>query len=149
MEEAMAIAARMHREHLLIESAGLFWLGAEAGILVLVRAGRRHLETTPLPAGLRVDARVWREAAVALAAMALLCALVYGRHALWIPAADAMAAGGLSAVEGAALAAARERAHLGVWAAFVAGWVALEVEIVRQGWMGYHRFRRLFAGGAS
>lgn len=146
MDEALAIAARMHRDHLLIESAGILWLAAEAGILVLVRAGRRHLDSTPLPAAFRPDAAARREALAAIAAIALLCAVVYGRHLLDTPAGELLASGALGAADAAARLAAQERLHLLVWGSFVAGWVALEFEIVRQGWRAYRRFRALLDG---
>jgi hypothetical protein len=118
------------RAALLVESAGLFWIGAELAILFIVLAGRRHVDSKPLPAGFSLTATEIRRAIFWGIAFAILSAIVLGRYA----ASREIDVQNLSA---------RVHVHLVVWAAFVTTWVILETLIVFHGWRGYRRLRVL------
>jgi len=136
----LAYIQARQRIDLLVESAGLFWIAAELIVLFLVRAGKRHIETEPLPerfALTRVE-KVW---AVAWAVgFALLALLVLGRHFLTARIDPADATATLSA---------NLHMHLSTWAGFVTAWVVLEMLIVYHGWRGYRRLRHLLGNAPA
>jgi hypothetical protein len=133
LDEVATAWAEAAQSYARIEGAGVFWLAAELGILVLVRAGRRHLETVPLPATFRLTQRDAPILVFALASTLLLAGLFLSRHVFVEAPTD------LPIAELASAAAQAERAHLAVWSAFVVGWVVLEALIVYHGWRGYRR----------
>jgi hypothetical protein len=105
-----------------IETAGYFWILAELIILSLVYAGRRHIETDPLPNRLIVTpCQKWMGVACILAPVALWAATT---RILW-HANNAPAT------------------FLLLWSLFVTMWVLLEILIVYNGWRGYLRLRLL------
>lgn len=140
MNLAIAQAAQSYAR---IEGAGVFWLAAELAILVLVRAGRRHLETIPLPTGFRITRQelpLILLSIVALSGLLVLFALRHGTNTLPLD----------QPIEAlAARAAHAERVHLAIWSGFVVGWVVLEALIVYHGWRGYQQLRRLLQPGSA
>ncbi|MCX5757855.1 MAG: hypothetical protein NTU83_05000 [Candidatus Hydrogenedentes bacterium] len=121
------------RAAMLVESVGLFWIGAELAILFLVLVGRRHVDSVPLPVRFVLTVTELRRAIFWGVAFAILSAIVLGRYAV----SQEIDIQGLSE---------RLHTHLVVWAAFVTTWVLLETSIVYHGWRGYRRLRVLVEG---
>jgi hypothetical protein len=149
LSEAIRYAQSDHARNLIIESAGLFWIFAELLILLAVIAGRRYLETVPLP-----NRFAWTRA-LTLRAVAFgviffaLCAVTYGRHLLWPPLAELLRTRALDSNAIYMLSRQRTHQHLALWGAFVTGWVVLECLIVWHGWRGYRRLRELLEARQS
>jgi len=123
-----------------VESAGLFWIGAELLILFMVVAGRRHISTEPLPERFVLQINEKRRAIIAAVVFTLTAAAVLARHfAPWTVDADAAAE----------VLSDRMHAHMLVWASFVTVWVLLETLIVYHGWRGYCRLRDLLPDGGA
>ncbi len=152
--DAVTRAQAYHRWQQLVEGAGIFWIAAEVGILHLVLAARRFVETSPLTEGFRFTRRERRRAWVWAFGLALLTALTFGRH-WFIPRLDAVLARldvAQTADLGARVAALytfRAHVHMGVWAVFVTGWVLLEILIVFHGWRAYRRLRHVLTHGVE
>ncbi|HOZ49284.1 MAG TPA: hypothetical protein PLO37_25190 [Candidatus Hydrogenedentes bacterium] len=147
-DSAVAFARHFDRRIGLTEGAGLFWILAELVILYVVLVGRRHLEMEPLPTTIALTkAERWR-AAGWLAGFLVLTACVLGRHLAIVPLAAWIEAVPMETPAGFIQNAYLVRAHLhmGIWMAFVAAWVALELLIVYHGWHGYRRLRRVLGG---
>lgn len=138
----LAIVLAEHR-YARIEAAGIFWIAAELGILVLVRAGRRHLETRPLPAHFGLTRRDLRYLLPSGGMLLGLLILYLFRHAGGPPVMDA------SNDILAAIAAREERVHLALWSGFVLIWIILEALIVYHGWRGYRQLRLLLKPGST
>jgi hypothetical protein len=124
-----------------LESAGLFWIGAELAILFAMIAARRHVEARPLPPRLELGHGEKRRARAWCFAFLVLAAIVLGRHAVHaltpIPQ------------DVSPLLIGRARVHLAVWSGFVTAWVVLEVAIVYQGLRGYLALKALIGPAAS
>ncbi len=121
------------RMAMLVESAGLFWIGAELAILFLVLAGRRHVDSVPLPTRFVLTVTELRRAICWSVAFTILSAIVLGRYAV-------------SREIDVQTLSDRVHTHLVVWAAFVTTWVLLETLIVYHGWHGYRRLCVLVEG---
>lgn len=140
--DAILYSRAFFARQIVIEGAGLFWLGAEVAILFGAMLARRHLESTPRNPRLAFQQRDALRAMVWAAGFLLFCAAVLGRHFVLEQPQH------LDDIEAAArLLQARHREHLAVWAAFVAGWVALEALIVYHGYRGYRAFRKAVDAG--
>jgi hypothetical protein len=135
--DAVLYSRAFFARQLVIEGAGLFWLGAEVAILFGALLARHHLETTPGCPRLAFQRRDALRAIGWAAVFLLFSAVVLGRHFVLAQPQH------LEDIEVAAVVLqARHREHLAVWAAFVAGWVALEAMIVYHGYRGYMAFRK-------
>lgn len=137
LQEAIALSMDDWRRQILIESAGLFWIGAELGILFAVWVGRRRLQTGP-PFVPRLFAPEKRALAAGAAVFALLSAAILARH--WMleqPHAYLLEGLALDGAQFEQRFLDRTREHLAVWSAFVVAWVALECAIVWQGVRGF------------
>ncbi len=148
LSEAVLYARQVFYRHTLVESAGLFWLLAEFLILFAVLAGRRYLETDPVSRTFRWTGRDTQRALTLGVLFGVLAVFTYGRHVFLLPVhafllvqPDAADAAFLDAV--AQMTRQRNGEHLVLWAAFVTGWVVLEVLIVYHGWRGHLLLRRL------
>lgn len=133
--EAWLYARAAHVEHLIVESAGLFWLGAELAILYAMLIARRHVTSRPAPKELSLSSAERTRAVMWIAAFGVLCVIVLLRHQL-LPSAQALilqSGSRYAAEEVIRVFTQRNREHLAVWASFVTGWVALEMAIVYQG----------------
>lgn len=124
------------------ELAGLFWIGAEVFILVLVCAARRHIERDALSPTLRGGPQLRRRLLVAAGGLTALGLVLALRYVLAPPPAALY--GGLAHLSPAAaasmLASAQRRFQgvaVGTWFLFVNAWVLLEVLIVWHGYRGY------------
>ncbi|HUW62391.1 MAG TPA: hypothetical protein VMZ06_15405 [Candidatus Bathyarchaeia archaeon] len=124
-----------------LESAGLFWIGAELAILFMMIAARRHIQARPLPPRLELQDNEKRRARAWCFAFLVLAAIVLGRHVV-----NALAPLPQNAT---ALLIGRVRVHLAVWSGFITAWVALELAIVYQGLRGYLALKALLRPVAS
>lgn len=124
-----------------LESAGLFWIGAELAILFAVMAARRHLGARPLPPRLQLQDADKRRARMWCYGFFLLAAVVLCRHAVYAiaPVPEDVAK----------VLVGRGRVHLAVWSVFITAWVVLEVAIVYHGLRGYLALKRLVRPAAT
>lgn len=146
--QAWLYARAAHVEYLIIESAGLFWLGAELAILYAMLFARRYVVAIPVPEALALSRRDWQRAIVWSAAFVTLCLVVLLRHNV-LPSAHVriQQSGSACAIEDVVrVFTQRNREHLAVWALFVTGWVVLEGLIVYHGWRVYRVIRVRFGG---
>lgn len=153
LHEAWLYARAAHVEHVIVESAGLFWLGAELAILYAMLIARRQVFSSPAPSVLALSRKERRRAAGWGVAFGLFCLVVLLRHAV-LPAAYALVhqVGNACTTEDIVrVFTQRNREHLVVWASFVTGWVALESAIVYQGWRIFRTIRERFntRGGSA
>ena len=124
-----------------LESAGLFWIGAELAILFVMMAARRHVQTRPLPPRLELRHGDKRLARAWCFAFLFFAAIVLGRHVV-----NALAP---LPQDATTLLIDRVRVHLAVWSGFITAWVVLEVAIVYQGLRGYLALKALIGPAAS
>lgn len=124
-----------------LESAGLFWIGAELAILFMIIAARRHIQTRPLPPRLQLEDGEKRRVRAWLIALFFLAAIVLGRHLVYALAPVPQ--------DVAPLLSGRMRAHLAIWSGFVTAWVVLEIAIVYQGFRGYLALKALIGPAES
>ncbi|MFP4502988.1 MAG: hypothetical protein ACLFTT_18495 [Candidatus Hydrogenedentota bacterium] len=148
MTPAAVYARGMFFRQVLIESAGLFWIGAEVAILFGVLLARRHLAKHAHEPHLRFTAQDWWCGGLLLAGFLVLAGVVIGRHGVLVQPHHLIAQGASPAPEAlAACYEARHREHLVVWAGFVTLWVLLEAVIVYHGWRAYRVLRRVLGHG--
>lgn len=124
-----------------LESAGLFWIGAELAILFMMMAARRYVQALPLFPHFELRNDEKRRARAWCYGFLFVAAIVLGRHAVATFAPLPQDAG--------PLLISRMRVHLGVWSGFVTAWVGLEVAIVYQGLRGYLALKALIGSAAS
>jgi len=124
-----------------LESAGLFWIGAELAILFMMMAARRHVQTRPLPPRLELRYSEKRRARTWAYCFLLLAVIFLGRHLI----------NALTPIpqDVSPLLIGRVRVHLAVWSGFITAWVVLEVAIVYQGLRGYLALKALIGPAAS
>ena len=126
------------------EAAGIFWLGAELIILLVVLAARAYL--TESPDAPLFPPRQRRRFAWGFAGIAILAVLVLGRHLIWQAPhrTSAMLEWSLHEDAGQVLAAYQVfvSTHQVVWVSFVVGWVLLETLIVWNGLLLYRALMR-------
>ncbi len=148
LSDAIQFARNRDTQHLLIESAGAFWLGAELVILFFVLAGRRHLESSPRLPDFQFTPAEKRRGLAWAGLFVVVTTAVLGRG-LVVPSAHAMletaslqeSTSSLDLLPG--MFVRRAHTHQAIWSLFVTGWVVFEVLIVWHGWMGYRRLRAL------
>ncbi|MCC6143648.1 MAG: hypothetical protein IT368_07565, partial [Candidatus Hydrogenedentes bacterium] len=75
--------------------------------------------------------------------VALLAALVLGRHYVLLQPYELIEGGAANLAAAVALYKTRLLQHLAIWACFVVLWVLLEAAIVFQGWRGYRSLRAM------
>jgi hypothetical protein len=96
LARAVAWTRAWHQRTMLFEAFGLFWIFAELVILYCVLAGRRHLETQPIPDRISLSHKDRRRALVWIACFALGGFLE--RRAGSVPVSRAHAPGDLGCV---------------------------------------------------
>ncbi len=145
--QVMDWAWTQFRREVLVETAGLFWLGAEAAILLGMTLAVRILGERPLPATIQLTALEWRYVRLTAAGLLVIAAFVYSRHLVLPPLPWAFTSIGRAGGDlfGGAEAAYYVRAHLHIalWCGFVVAWMALEAAIVAQGLRAFYRLRGL------
>jgi hypothetical protein len=129
------------QQQIAVEFAGVFWLAAEIFILLLLRAGRRHVAAVPLPRVFSFTRSERRSFVALLIGAVTLFAFAPGRYFVSEPWPDRLMAA--SPMEIAEIYHAVTHPHLALWTAFVLGWVALEIVIVWNGIALYRRIRNM------
>lgn len=149
-DDPLSPATLQFLSELLIEAAGLFWIGAELAILLAMTTALRHLRATPLPPRFSLTSADWRRALWGTLSLILLAALLFGRHWFITPyhAAIQLQAETPPQTPVDAIATiynTRAHLHLIIWCAFIATWVALEIAIVSSGLKIYRQLLRVLA----
>ena len=134
---------------LLVELAGVFWIGAELVILFFVTEARRHVLRNPLPAGPVWDRASTRRAFVFVAFLGATAVAVVVRSVLWGGLTSHAGVGTLPIEQAARVDATAMRAHLILWAGFVTLWVLLETAIVVQGALACRGLFQILPDGAG
>lgn len=119
------------RDHLLYETAGVFWLWAEVVILFAMREARATLAGGH-PSHWLGRFSLW------MAACALLLTPLLLRH--FLPGPLALVESGAESHAIAGAYTTQVLTHLAVWSIFVVAWVLLESAIVLEGMRAYRHF---------
>jgi len=140
-------AWRVFQRHLLLESAGVFWIAAELAILFTMMVAVRMFAERPVPTRLQLT-RHERRLAIRMALLVLaLAAFVYGRYLVQRPLPFAvidLAEGDAGLIDSTRAAyLARAHVHAALWVTLVAVWVFLEAAIVIYGIKAFRRLRTL------
>lgn len=147
MTRAVTFAHSVFLEQMVFELAGLFWLLAELVILFAVLAARDHLKHNPTSPRLTLNRGLRKRAVLWGVCFALLVLLTQCRHLCWPPVYRVLLDHAPIIVpnigEMQAMFVARNHAHWGIWAGFIAGWVLLEILIVYHGYRGYRTLKTL------
>ncbi len=137
----------LHRQNIYIETAGVFWLAAECLILVLMRAGKRHVSQAPTPNHFRFQKFDWTLATTLAIALCAIALYAPGRllFAPSLPETLSELAQNTPLLDATVEAAYFQstRTHHLIWIAFVIGWVILECAIVWYGIGVYRALRKL------
>ena len=141
--EAHAEAAAWHRQMLLVEGAGVFWIAAELAILFGVLVARRHISECPHEARVALTSTEKRRLCWGIVGVIGLFIAVFGRHWLVSPLQHALS-DGAGPEELLAAYALRMWIHQGVWFVFITAWVLLEAAIVYHGVRAYRHLLELY-----
>lgn len=130
-----------HLEPIIVELAGLFWLGAEAVILWFVQRAAQWLDSEPRhPVFTRADARRLSRVLFLYAAGCLLWVARYLFPMAWLPLGQApRLPRPLPAPDTLYLVV--EAQHLVFWGILVTAWVVVECVIVARGITVFRRLR--------
>lgn len=148
LARAVLQARALQFRHMVIETAGLFWIAVEMMILYAVLVARRFLGQHPLPTGLALTRYERRRAWVWSLSFAGIATLLYARHTVLAPLSQVLEESGPHAVLSTVKAAYIRRVyeHLAVWSVFITLWVAFEMLIVYHGWRAFRLLRSRLQG---